>query len=139
MHAMTLTGKTFNFAGPGTCFKQRKVRGDKPINYSDQCAKLHDYWYDKKDATWDQIKRADEDFVRCGKASPNYRVGDSVNKKLMTSVFAGKRQLEQKLGLNPLRGTSSQVEKKQALLKTAGKVGLKLLFNRLPRKDRLKM
>ena len=73
---------------------------------------MHDYWYDKKDATREQIKRADDDFVRCVKASPNYRVGDNVNKKLMTSVFEGKRKLEG-MGLNPLRGTSSDgVEKK---------------------------
>ena len=87
LHARTLTGKKFNFAGPNTCFRQRIARGDKPITYSDACAKLHDYWYDKKDATREQIKRADDDFVRCVKASPNYRVGDNVNKKLMTSVF----------------------------------------------------
>ena len=107
LHARTLTGKKFNFAGPGTCFTQRNKRGDKPITYADQCAKLHDHWYNKKDASRVQIKRADDDFVKCVKASPNYRLGDSVNKKIMTSVFAGKRKLEG-FGLNPLRGTDSK-------------------------------
>ena len=88
-----MTGKKFNFAGPGTCFSQRNKRGDKPITYADQCAKLHDHWYNKKDASRVQIKRADDDFVRCVKASPNYRLGDSVNKKLMTGVFAVMRTL----------------------------------------------
>ena len=43
LHARTLTGKKFNYAGPGTAFTQRNARGDKGINYMDHCAKLHDY------------------------------------------------------------------------------------------------
>ena len=106
-HARTLTGKKHNFAGAGTCFDQRRARGDKGISYADHCAKLHDYWYSQKDATRDQIKRADDDFRRCVKAAPNVRVGDGINRRIMTTVFKGKRALE-KVGLNPLRGTDSK-------------------------------
>ena len=91
-----------------TCFSQRRARGDKGITHTDWCGKLHDSWYDKKGATREQIKRADDDFRRCVKAAP----GERINKRLMSAVFAGKRMLEKKAGLNPLRGTSSEVEKK---------------------------
>ena len=46
LHARTLTGKKFNFAGPGTCYEApnneyvgRRARGDKPITYTDACEK----------------------------------------------------------------------------------------------------
>ena len=86
LHARTLSGKKFNFAGPGTCYAGRKARGDKGITYSDACAKLHDHWYDKKQATREQIKRADDDFRRCVKAAPHKRMGDSVNKFLVPEM-----------------------------------------------------
>ena len=114
MHARTLTGKKFNYAGPGTCFSQRRARGDKPITYSDGCAVLHDYQYNRKDATRDEIKRADDDFRRCVKAAPNKRFGDSINKFVMTNVFKGKRLLEKTAGLNPLRGTDSKSSEKKS-------------------------
>jgi len=111
LHARTLTGKMFNYAGPGTAYHLRMKRGDKGITYSDHCAKLHDTWYSRKDATREQIKRADDDFRRCVKAAPNKRFGDSLNKFIMTNVFKGKRMLE-KGGLNPLRGTDSKKHQK---------------------------
>ena len=110
-HARTLTGKKFNYAGGGTCFNKRRARGDKGISYADHCAKLHDMWYSRKDATREQIKGADDDFRRCVKAAPNKRFGDSLNKFIMTNVFKGKRVLE-KGGLNPLRGTDSKKHQK---------------------------
>ena len=108
LHARTITGKKFNYAGPGTCFAQRRARGDKGISYTDWCGKLHDMWYDKKNASRDQIKRADDDFRRCVKVAP----GERINKRVMNAVFVGKRMLEKGAGLNPLRGTSAEVEKK---------------------------
>ena len=110
-HARTLTGKKFNYAGAGTCFHKRRARGDKGITYAEHCAKLHDMWYSRKDATREQIKGADDDFRRCVKAAPNKRFGDSLNKFIMTNVFKGKRALE-KGGLNPLRGTDSKKHQK---------------------------
>ena len=149
MHARTATGKKFNYAGPGTCFSQRRARGDKGISYTDWCGKLHDSWYDKKGATREQIKRADDDFRRCVKAAP----GERINKRLMSAVFAGKRMLEKKAGLNPLRGTSSEVEKKsmpkvkeemrrkgngkRRAKAAVGKVLKEVFRTAVPRKDRV--
>ena len=146
MHARTTKGK-MNFAGPGTCFAQRRARGDKGITHTDWCGKLHDMWYDKKNATRTQIKRADDDFRRCVKAAP----GESINKRIMGAVFAGKRMLEKTAGLNPLRGTSSEVEKKSQskvkedmrrrngkgkAKKAAGKMLKEVFRTAIPRKDR---
>ena len=140
MHARTLTGKKFNYAGPGTCFSQRRARGDKPISYGDACAVLHDYQYNRKDATRDEIKRADDDFRRCVKAAPNKRFGDSMNKFVMTNVFKGKRLLEKKAGLNPLRGTDSKEKKsKRTSLTDTMKKAVRKLVRKpaVPRPDRL--
>ena len=147
-HARTLTGKKFNYAGAGTAFDKRQARGDKGITYSDHCAMLHDYWYNKKDTTRNQIKRADDDFRRCVKASPNYRLGDSLNKRVMTAVFKGKRALE-KVGLNPLKGTDSKLKSKpntdmkrkngkvkRAVKKVGGTILKEVFRSAVPRKDR---
>ena len=111
-HARTLTGKKFNYAGGGTCFNKRRARGDKGISYADHCAKLHDMWYSRNDATREQIKGADDDFRRCVKAAPNKRFGDSLNKFIMTNVFKAKRVFEKTAGLNPLRGTEAKKHQK---------------------------
>ena len=110
-HARTLTGKKFNYAGAGTCFHKRRAPGDKGITCADHCAKLHDMWYSRKDATREQIKGADDDFRRCVKAAPRVRAGDSFNNRLMSAVFKGKRALEG-VGLNPLRGTDAKKHRK---------------------------
>ena len=81
------------------------------------------------------------------KAAP----GESINKRIMGAVFAGKRMLEKTAGLNPLRGTSSEVEKKSQskvkedmrrrngkgkAKKAAGKMLKEVFRTAIPRKDR---
>ena len=83
------------------------------------------------------------------KAAP----GERINKRLMSAVFAGKRMLEKKAGLNPLRGTSSEVEKKsmpkvkeemrrkgngkRRAKAAVGKVLKEVFRTAVPRKDRV--
>jgi len=111
LHARTLTGKKFNWAGPNTCATGRFARKDKGITYTDWCAKKHDWWYGNKSATPADIIKADEDFKECVKLAPSYRMGDSINKFVMNAVFKGKRQLEEKGILDPTKLTDSEYRK----------------------------
>lgn len=111
LHARTLTGKKFNYAGPGTCFAGRLARKDKGITYTDYCGKKHDWWYGNPKATPRQIIKADDDFRKCVSSAPSYRMGDSINKFVMNAVFKGKRELERRGILDPTKLTDSEYRK----------------------------
>jgi len=111
LHARTLLGKKFNWAGPGTCASGRFARNDKGITYSDWCGKKHDWWYGYKQATPTDIIKADDDFKQCVNLAPSYRMGDSLNKFFMKTIFAGKRALEKRGILDPIKLTDSEYRK----------------------------
>ena len=129
LHARTISGKKFNYAGPGTCFSLRQKRGDKPLNYLDACAEKHDAVYNKKDATRAEIQASDDKIVRCIRDAPKFNIGDVANAKIIKAVFAGKRKLEDWKLLDPAKLTDSKDYqswmKKNYGVKAVGKEAIK--------------
>lgn len=74
-----------NFIGPGTRLDLEKVRNFKPYNNVDNCAKTHDFAYEKsfkikdKKERMKSIRKDDEEFLRCVESfkneEPYYTVG----------------------------------------------------------------
>lgn len=68
VHAIEMSGEhkgsSYNYAGPGTHFKERQERGDQPINGLDAIAEEHDRVYADPGMTPEEEKEADLTFLR---------------------------------------------------------------------------
>lgn len=98
----------YNFLGPGTNYKQRIARGDKPVDFLDACAKRHDGVYSRTDLTIKEVTDADKTFLNCIRSKKG-RISQQLMKFVLEQIFKGKRELIRRGLLDPRRFTRTKI------------------------------